>query len=33
MYVHSLVGNGVGNAGAGALANVIRNSTSLEELW
>lgn len=29
----SLVGNGVGSTGACALANIIKNSTSLEELW
>lgn len=29
----SLVGNGVGSAGASALANIIKNSTSLEEIW
>lgn len=29
----SLVDNGVGSAGACALANIIKNSTSLEELW
>ncbi len=29
----SLVGNGVGSAGACALANIVKNSTSLEELW
>lgn len=29
----SLVGNGIGSAGACALANIIKNSVSLEELW
>lgn len=35
-YVHdtiSLVGNGVGSTGACALANIIRHSSSLEEIW
>lgn len=29
----SLVGNNIGSAGACALANIIKNSVSLEELW
>ena len=29
----SLAGNGVGSRGARALANIIKNSTSLEEIW
>ena len=29
----SLVGNGVGSAGACALANIIMTSSSLEEIW
>lgn len=29
----SLVGNGIGTAGACALANFVKNCASLEELW